>query len=57
MIESTRMIWLGYVARMLKGIPEGNRRLGRPRRRWYDIKVDVKEMVGRAETEVILLGI
>jgi hypothetical protein len=45
MIKSMRMSWTGNVARMgekrnacriLVGKPEGNRPLGRPRRRWVD---------------------
>jgi len=44
-IKSRRMRWAGHVARMgeergvyrvLVGIPEGKRTLGRPRRRWVD---------------------
>jgi hypothetical protein len=44
-IESRRMRWAGHVARMgergnayrlLVGKPEGERPLGRPRRRWVD---------------------
>jgi hypothetical protein len=43
MVKSRRMRWAGHVARMgekrnayriLAGKPEGNRPLGRPRRRW-----------------------
>jgi len=53
-IKSRRMRWAGHVARMgerrgvywvLVGKPEGNRPLGRPRRRWKDyIKMDLQEM-------------
>jgi hypothetical protein len=53
-IKSRRMRWAGHVARMgekrnvyrlLVGTPEGNRPLGRPRRRWIDnIKVDLLEI-------------
>jgi hypothetical protein len=53
MIKSRRMRWAGHVARMgkkrnayrvLVGKPEGNRPLGRPRRRWEDnIKMDIRE--------------
>ena len=48
-----RTRWLGRVARMEKKIhlymvlvvkPEGKRTLGRPRRRWVDIKMDLNEM-------------
>jgi hypothetical protein len=44
-IKSRRMSWAGHVARMraknnayklLVGMPEGKRPLGRPRRRWVD---------------------
>jgi hypothetical protein len=53
-IKSRRMRWAGHVARMgenrnayriLVGIPEGKRPLGRPRRRWVDnIKMDLREI-------------
>ena len=53
-IKSRRMRWAGNVARMgegrglyrvLVGKPEGNRPLGRPRRRWEEnIKIDLLEM-------------
>jgi hypothetical protein len=48
-VKSRRMRWAGHVARMgegrgvhsvLVGKPEGTRPLGRPRRRWEDIKID-----------------
>jgi hypothetical protein len=52
--KSRRMRRAGHVARMgenrnayriLVGIPEGNRPLGRPRRRWVDnIKMDLREI-------------
>jgi hypothetical protein len=56
MIQSRRMRWAGYVARMaekkkkkkneyrmLVGKPEGKRPLGRPRRRWVDsTKMDLR---------------
>ena len=54
-VKSRRMRWTGHVARMgegrgmhrvLVGKPEGKRPLGRPRRRWEDIKMDLQE-VGR----------
>ena len=32
------------VYRVLMGKPEGKRPLGRPRRRWEDIKMDLKEV-------------
>ena len=34
------------VYRVLVGKPEGKRPLGRPRRRWEDIKMDVQEVEG-----------
>jgi hypothetical protein len=53
-IKSRRMRWAGHVARrgegrgvyrVLVGRPEGERSLGRPRRRWEDnIKPDFKEI-------------
>ena len=53
-IKSRRIRWSGHVARMgkgrgvyrvLVGKPEGNRPLGRPRRRWEDnIKMDLQEV-------------
>ena len=53
-IKSRRMRWAGHVACMgerrgvysvLVGKPEGNRLLGRPRRKWEDnIKVDLQEV-------------
>jgi hypothetical protein len=53
MIKSSRMRWAGHVARigtrtayrMLVGMPEEKRPLGRPRRRWVDnIKMDLREI-------------
>jgi hypothetical protein len=54
MNKSRRMRWAGHVARsgekrnayrILVGKPEGNRPLGRPRRRWVDnIKMYLREM-------------
>ena len=53
-IKSRRMRWAGHVARMgeergvyrvLVGKPEGRRPLGRPRRRWVDIRMDLREVV------------
>jgi hypothetical protein len=54
LIKSMRMRWAGHVARMgekrseyriLVGKPEGERPLGRPRRRWVDkIKMDLREI-------------
>jgi hypothetical protein len=56
MIKSRRMRWAGHVARMeekrnayrmLMGKPEGERLLGRPRRRWVDnIRMDLGEIGG-----------
>jgi len=52
-IKSRRMRWAGHVARMgkergvyrvLVGKPEGKRPLGRPRRRWVDIRMDFQEV-------------
>jgi len=53
-IKSRRIRWAGHVARLgkrrsvyrvLVGKPEGNRPLGRPRRRWEDnIKMDLQEV-------------
>jgi len=53
MIKSRRMRCAGHVARMdeergvyrvLLGKPEGKRPLGRPRRRWVDIRMDLQEV-------------
>jgi len=65
LIKSRRMRWAGHVARMgeergvyrvLVGKPEGKRPLGRPRRRWVDIRMDLQEVgcgymdwIGRAQ--------
>jgi hypothetical protein len=46
------MRWTGHAARMEKrkayralvGKPEGKTPLGRPRRRWEDIKMDLREI-------------
>jgi len=52
-IKWRRMRWAGHVARMgeerrvyrvLVGKPEGKRPLGRPRRRWVDIRMDLQEV-------------
>ena len=52
-IKSRRMRWAGHVARMgeerrvyrvLVEKPEGKRPLGRPRRRWVDIRMDLQEV-------------
>jgi hypothetical protein len=51
MINSRRMRWVGYVARMgekrnaYRILPEGKRPLGRPRRRWVDnIIMDLRDI-------------
>jgi hypothetical protein len=54
MIKSRRMRWAGHVAgmgekrkayRILVGMPERKRPLGRPRRRWVDnINMDLREI-------------
>ena len=52
-VIKSRMRWAGHVARMgeergvyrvLVGKPEGRRPLGRPRRRWVDIRMDLQEV-------------
>ena len=52
-VIKSRMGWAGHVARMgesrgvdrvLVGKPEGKRPLGRPRRGWEDIKMDIPEV-------------
>jgi hypothetical protein len=52
-IKARRMRWAGHVVRMgevrgayniLVGRPERRRPLGRPRRRWEDIKMDLREI-------------
>jgi hypothetical protein len=52
-IKARRMRWVGHVAHMgevrgayniLVGRPEGRRPLGRRRRRWKDIKMDLREI-------------
>jgi hypothetical protein len=67
LIKSRRMRWVGHVARMgegrgahriLVGIPEGRRPLGRPRRRWEDhIKMGLQEVGWGAWTGLIWLRI
>ena len=51
--NTRRMRWVGHAARMgeergayrvLVGKPEGKRPLGRPRRRWVDIRMDPQEV-------------
>jgi hypothetical protein len=64
-IKSRRIRWAGHVARMgekrnayrlLVGKPEGNRPLGRPRRRWVDnIRMDLGE-VGSSDVDWIGLA-
>jgi len=52
-MKSRRMRWAGHVARMgegrgvyrvLVGRPEGRRPLGRPRLRWEDIRMALREV-------------
>ena len=52
-IKSRRMRWAGHAVRMgeergvyrvLLGKPEGRRPLGRPRRRWVDITMELQEV-------------
>jgi hypothetical protein len=52
-IKSRRMMWAGHVTgmgektnayRLLVGKPEGKGPLGRPRRRWVDVKMDPLEI-------------
>ena len=52
-LKSGRLRWTGHVARMeqfknayrvLVGKPESERPLWRPRRRWEDIKMDLREV-------------
>ena len=52
-IKSRRMRWAGHVARMgeergayrvLVGKTEGKRPLGRPRRKWVDMRMDLQEV-------------
>jgi len=52
-IKSRSMRWAGHVARMseergvyrvLVGKPDGRRQLGRLRRRWVDIRMDLQEV-------------
>ena len=48
-IESGHVARMGEgrgVHRVLVGKPEGKRPLGRPRRRWEDIKMDLQEVGG-----------
>ena len=64
-IKSRRMRWAGHVARMgeergvyrvFVGKPEGERPLGRPRRRWVDnIRMDMQE-VGCGHVDLIGLA-
>ena len=52
-LKSRRLRWAEHVARtvqsrnayrVLVGKPEGKRPLGRPRRRWEDIKMNLREL-------------
>ena len=54
MIKWRRMRWAGHVAHMSEerevyrvsgGKPEVRRPVGRPRRRWVDIRMDLQEVV------------
>ena len=63
-VIKSRMRWAGHVARMgeergayrvLVGKPEGKRPLGRPRRRWMDIRMDLQE-VGWGYVDWIVLA-
>jgi hypothetical protein len=63
-IKARRMRWAGHVARMgelrgayniLVGKPEVRRPLGRSRRRWEDIKMDLRE-VGFGDVDWIHLA-
>jgi hypothetical protein len=65
-IKSRGMRWAWYVTHMgqmrnaygiLVGKPEGKRPLGRPRRRWEDIRMVVRETGGKVRTQCICLGI
>ncbi|KAJ4431435.1 hypothetical protein ANN_20032 [Periplaneta americana] len=66
-IKSRFLRWAGHVARMgesrntyrvLVGMPEGKRHLGRPRRRWEDnIKIDLRRWNMMIENGLILLRI
>jgi hypothetical protein len=66
-IQSRRMRWAGHVARMeekrnsyrlLVGMPEGKRPLGRPRGRWLDnIRMDLVEVGGVMWTGLVWLRI
>jgi hypothetical protein len=43
-IKPSNMKWVGHVARMEKGNPDGKKTLERPRRRWGDnVKTILKE--------------
>jgi hypothetical protein len=63
-IKARRMRWAGHVQRLgekrnayrlLVGKPEGRRPLGRPRRRWLDIRMDLVE-VGWGDLDCIGLA-
>jgi hypothetical protein len=43
MIKSRRIGWAGHIACTV-GKPEGKRPLGRPRHRWEDIKMYLREI-------------
>ena len=44
MIKSRRLRWAGHVARTEEGNSTGNIPLGRPMRRWEDIRMDLEEI-------------
>ena len=53
-MKSRRMRWAGHIAhmgkrrgayRILMGRPEGRRPLGRTRLRWWDVKMDLQEVM------------
>jgi hypothetical protein len=45
-VKSRKIRWAGHgdAHRVLVGKPEGKRPLGRPRRRWDNIKMDFQEL-------------
>jgi hypothetical protein len=64
LIKARRMRWAGHVARMgekrnafrlLVGKPGGRRPLGRPRRGWVDIRMDLVE-VGWGDVDWLGIG-
>ena len=66
MIKSRILRWAGHVARMeegrsafkiLTGKPTGKKPLGRPRRRWDNIRMDLEEIGINAGNWVDSIGI